>query len=266
MVTNPQVLRGEVRCGEMLSYTGGMSCMLTTSSHALNATATKFPKVSCDALRQRHFPPRVHYYSSSFSEKGSRGSYSVLRRKYWSASGNMRPLLHMYGLASDSSNDPPLSDENEGHIKEHTAAKGGIWQRLQNFITERSAEKEKLANNLKRYGIAGMLSYGLLNTFYYLVTFLFVWFYVAPSEGGLGSGPAAQRFVKLFAMVWAGSQVTKLFRAAGALALAPVVDRGLNWYTDRFNFKSRGKAFGFIVGACVLLAISVFLIITTLWV
>ncbi|OAE30319.1 hypothetical protein AXG93_4201s1200 [Marchantia polymorpha subsp. ruderalis] len=244
----------------MLSYMGRMSCMLTTSLPTLNATATatKFPKGS---------------------------------------------------------------DENESHIKEHTAAKDGIWQWLQKFITERSAEKEKytitdhfsgvhfeifrsqlrsdvsivqeisallicaimsltpfgglpaenvlfffltLRNNLKRYGLAGVLSYGLLNTFYYLVTFLFVWFYVAPSEGSLGFGPAAQRFVKLFSMVWAGSQVTKLFRAAGALALAPFVDRGLNWYTDRFNFKSRGKAFGFIVGACVVLAVSVFLIITTL--
>ncbi|BBN17926.1 hypothetical protein MPTK1_7g18080 [Marchantia polymorpha subsp. ruderalis] len=250
----------------MLSYMGRMSCMLTTSLPTLNATATatKFPKVLCDSLRQRHFSPRLRSYPSIFCEKGCCGSNSVLRRKNWSTSGNMRPLLHMYGLGSDSSSDLPLSDENESHIKEHTAAKDGIWQWLQKFITERSAEKEKLRNNLKRYGLAGVLSYGLLNTFYYLVTFLFVWFYVAPSEGSLGFGPAAQRFVKLFSMVWAGSQVTKLFRAAGALALAPFVDRGLNWYTDRFNFKSRGKAFGFIVGACVVLAVSVFLIITTL--
>ncbi|RVW58758.1 hypothetical protein CK203_115391 [Vitis vinifera] len=34
-----------------------------------------------------------------------------------------------------------------------------------------------------------------------------------------------ERFVKIMAMVWAGSQVTKLVRARGALALAPIVDK-----------------------------------------
>ncbi|KAH7547672.1 hypothetical protein JRO89_XS14G0000900 [Xanthoceras sorbifolium] len=50
------------------------------------------------------------------------------------------------------------------------------------------------------------------------------------------------RFLKVMAMVWAGSQVTKLVRAGGALALAPFVDRGLSWFTDKFKFKSQGKA------------------------
>ncbi|KAH8941999.1 hypothetical protein BDL97_14G075800 [Sphagnum fallax] len=111
----------------------------------------------------------------------------------------------------------------------------------------------------------GMLSYGLLNTVYYLGAFLFVWFYVAPSPGGLGFGPAAERFLKLIAMVWAGSQVTKVLRGLGALALAPLVDKGLIWFTNHFRFASRGKAFGFLVGIAVLLAIAVFFVITILW-
>ncbi|KAL2613684.1 hypothetical protein R1flu_025376 [Riccia fluitans] len=157
------------------------------------------------------------------------------------------------------------SDDNDVQPGGRNSAKGGTREWLQTFIMGRRAQNQKLAENLKRYGVAGILSYGLLNTAYYLVTFLFVWFYVTPSEGGLGFIPAAQRFVKVFTLVWAGSQVTKLIRAAGALTLAPFVDRGLSWYTDRFNFHSRGKAFGFIVVACIALAVSVFLIITTLW-
>lgn len=132
-------------------------------------------------------------------------------------------------------------------------------------MAKRSAQKEEIIQNLKRYGVAGMLSYGLLNTVYYLASFLFVWLYVAPSPGGLGFGAAAQRFVKVFATVWAGSQVTKILRAAGALSLAPFVDRGLNWYTQRFNFKSRATAFSFLVGACFGLAALVFIVITSLW-
>ncbi|GAU48382.1 hypothetical protein TSUD_118080 [Trifolium subterraneum] len=61
----------------------------------------------------------------------------------------------------------------------------------------------------------GILAYGVLNTAYYLTTFLFVWFYVAPAPGKMGYLAAVERFLKLMAMVWAGSQVTKILRAAG---------------------------------------------------
>lgn len=65
------------------------------------------------------------------------------------------------------------------------------------------------------------------------------------------------------AMVWAGSQVTKLVRIGGyvnadilfltqrlylvcydgcrAVALAPIVDRGLSWFTVKYKFESQGK-------------------------
>lgn len=54
--------------------------------------------------------------------------------------------------------------------------------------------------------------------------------------GKLGYLAVAKRFLKIMAMVWAGSQVTKVVRAGGALALAPVVDRGLCWFTAKFEF------------------------------
>ncbi|XP_059597700.1 uncharacterized protein LOC132252663 isoform X1 [Vitis vinifera] len=82
-----------------------------------------------------------------------------------------------------------------------------------------------LLKKLKRYGISGILSYGLLNTAYYLTTFLLVW----------------------------------------ALALAPIVDRGLSWFTVKFKFESQGKAFMAIVGFCFGLALILFFIVTLLW-
>lgn len=123
----------------------------------------------------------------------------------------------------------------------------------------------EILKKLRRYGISGILSYGLLNTAYYLTTFLFVWFYIAPAPAKMGYAAAVQRFLKVMAMVWAGSQVTKLLRAGGALALAPFVDRGLSWFTDKFKFGSQGKAFMAIVGFCLALALIVFLVITLLW-
>uniref|UniRef100_A0A0E0M1S3 Uncharacterized protein n=1 Tax=Oryza punctata TaxID=4537 RepID=A0A0E0M1S3_ORYPU len=123
----------------------------------------------------------------------------------------------------------------------------------------------RLLERLKRYGAAGVLSYGLLNTVYYVTTFLLVWFYFSPAPGKMGYTAAVERFLKLMAMVWAGSQVTKILRAGGALALAPFVDRGLRWFTVRFNFKSEGKAFATIVGFCFALAALLFFGLTILW-
>eukprot|EP00850_Spirogloea_muscicola_P009880 SM000056S17998 [mRNA] locus=s56:581166:583084:- [translate_table: standard] len=137
--------------------------------------------------------------------------------------------------------------------------------RLRSMWAARRLESQELARELQSFGIAGILAYGLFNTVYYLITFLFVWFYVAPSPGGLGFLPAAERFVKVFAMVWAGSQVTKLLRAGGALLLAPFVDRGLTWATRHFHFRSRSQTFGAIVGACFGLAFCIFIIITSFW-
>ena len=76
-----------------------------------------------------------------------------------------------------------------------------------------------------------------------------------------------------------------------ALALAPLVDRGLAWFTVRFNFESQGKAsypidqensdvlarllnecfcnlvqaFFMVVGFCLGLAGIMFLVVTLLW-
>ncbi|GKU91427.1 hypothetical protein SLEP1_g5305 [Rubroshorea leprosula] len=67
------------------------------------------------------------------------------------------------------------------------------------------------------------------------------------------------------AMVWAGSQVTKLIRAGGALTLAPIVDRGLSWFTTKFKFESQGKAFMAIIVLCFGLAMMLFFVVTLLW-
>ncbi|TVU09730.1 hypothetical protein EJB05_43223 [Eragrostis curvula] len=101
----------------------------------------------------------------------------------------------------------------------------------------------RLLEKLKRYGAAGVLSYGLLNTVYYVTAFLLVWFYFAPAPGKMGYAAAVER----------------------ALALAPFVDRGLRWFTVKFNFKSEGRAFATIVGFCFAIAALLFFGLTILW-
>ncbi|ESQ52542.1 hypothetical protein EUTSA_v10017229mg [Eutrema salsugineum] len=160
-----------------------------------------------------------------------------------------------YIKASHKSDDAEAGssfDEGESLDKNGTSSKNPF------------ASKE-LLKKLKRYGVSGILSYGLLNTVYYSIAFLLVWFYVAPAPGKMGYFAAAERFLKVMAMVWAGSQVTKLIRIGGAVALAPIVDRGLSWFTVKFKFESQGKAFGAMVGICLGLALVLFTVVTLLW-
>ncbi|XP_019419121.1 PREDICTED: uncharacterized protein LOC109329769 isoform X1 [Lupinus angustifolius] len=165
--------------------------------------------------------------------------------------------LHRRGFCSSYTNDNTHevsgAGSHEGSEENEENKKGGI-------LTSNETLKK-----LRRYGLSGILSYGLLNTAYYLATFLVVWFYIAPAPAKMGYLAAVERFLKVMAMVWAGSQVTKLIRAGGALALAPFVDRGLSWFTAKFKFQSQDKAFMAIVGCCFGLAIIVFLVITLLW-
>ncbi|MCD9637997.1 hypothetical protein HAX54_021605 [Datura stramonium] len=177
-----------------------------------------------------------------------------LRQKQFSA----RHLLRLCSVSSDHNVYESPEFQNSPLDQKGTAEKDEISQ------TEASGSNTILTR-LRRYGVAGVLSYGLLNTAYYLTTFLVVWFYVAPSPGRMGYLAAVERFLKVMAMVWAGSQVTKLVRAGGALALAPFVDRGLSWFTTKMKFESQGKAFVVVAGFCFGLAFMMFLIVTLLW-
>ncbi|CAN8284849.1 unnamed protein product [Cochlearia groenlandica] len=154
-----------------------------------------------------------------------------------------------------------VSDDAEA---EYSYGEGEVLDKNGTSKKNPFASKE-LLKKLKRYGVSGILSYGLLNTVYYTIAFLLVWFYVAPSPGKMGYLAAAERFLKVMAMVWAGSQVTKLIRIGGAVALAPFVDRGLSWLTVKCKFKSQAKAFGAVVGVCIGLALMLFVAVTLLW-
>lgn len=67
---------------------------------------------------------------------------------------------------------------------------------------------------------------------------------------GLGFSAVARKAAEVFALVWAGSQVTKLLRAGAALACAPLIDKGL----EKMGLHDKRKAYLGIVLACVVLA------------
>ncbi|KAF9590301.1 hypothetical protein IFM89_033709 [Coptis chinensis] len=65
-----------------------------------------------------------------------------------------------------------------GSFNQGSEVSDGCWQ-------SKDISSNKLLERLRKYGISGILSYGLLNTVYYLATFFFVCGRGAlPSEGG----------------------------------------------------------------------------------
>jgi len=127
--------------------------------------------------------------------------------------------------------------------------------------TKLSNLKSKLASA----GRGGLLAYGILNCIYYVVVTALAWF--AFSTGGetvsaVSASTAAvytlsnsqtfrervgilfKKLPKVMAVVWAGSQVTKLARISCSVIMAPLADKILSQFQHKLNIKSEKKAFG----------------------
>lgn len=107
------------------------------------------------------------------------------------------------------------------------------------------------------YGVAGLASYGVANTIYYSVAFAFVWTQVLRVPPGLGLAAAGRRAAEAFALVWLGSQATKLARVGAALALAPLAAAQLERLRVALRLGTQAQAFAVLVAACLSTAAAV---------
>ncbi|KAG5176322.1 hypothetical protein JKP88DRAFT_336114 [Tribonema minus] len=114
-------------------------------------------------------------------------------------------------------------------------------------------------NKLRSYGFAGILAYGALNGVYYSIAFALAWYGTTRGAGApAGVAAAAKLFFKVFALVWAGSQVTKVFRLGGALLLAPVAERALCAARARLRLPSQRAAFALLATLLVSATLALF--------
>lgn len=121
-----------------------------------------------------------------------------------------------------------------------------------------SAKPTSVRDKLAAAGLAGIVAYGIFNTLYYTVAFLMV-FKIAKIPSGQGLAASAQAVAKILAVVWAGSQVTKLVRAGAALLAVPFVDALLSFIKQKFSLDSKRDAFlRVIFPACILVAVVLF--------
>jgi hypothetical protein len=129
---------------------------------------------------------------------------------------------------------------------------------------------------LRQAGSAGLLAYGVLNAAYYSLAVALLWWHTgggtrgpaasvatataatATATAATGVKATAQRFAKVLALAWAGSQVTKPLRAGGAVLLAPAMGRVMDSVQRRLGLKRRGDTVPVIVAALLLVTGAVF--------
>ena len=161
-----------------------------------------------------------------------------------SASPALRPLTGAPGRPRSKPGKRGRREERE---------EGGRAPTLLPFL---SPPPSSLQAKLRRYGLAGVLAYGILNTAWYAVAFVSAWRVGAGSPTSLGARAALAKGAEVLAYAWAGSQVTKVARLAAAVALAPVADRVLGGVQTAAGLRTKRAAFGVAVaGLCAVATI-----------
>jgi len=80
------------------------------------------------------------------------------------------------------------------------------------------ATSDSMEKTIRNLGLAGLIGYGITNILYYSIAFYLFWSRMTFTQTSLAAQLGA-----CWAMVWAGSQVTKPLRLAIAAVLAPII-------------------------------------------
>lgn len=131
-------------------------------------------------------------------------------------------------------------------------------------ISQFRSKLNECAAQLQRAGQSGILAYGLLNMMYYTTVTGIVFYCKRDKFMALRTN---RSFWQLFfasvnymggvaAIVWAGSQVTKLFRMSGAIVLAPFAQKLLSYTQKRFCIQSEQRAFWVLVASILSMTLS----------
>lgn len=121
---------------------------------------------------------------------------------------------------------------------------------IASFFDAYSRRVSALAAQVKDLGMAGMTAYGVLNTLYYTLAFTTAWSFRA-IPANLSLAAAFRVAGECMALVWAGSQVTKIARLGLAVAGAPKMDEGIKSVCAKTGWAYR-NVFTCVVFGCFL--------------
>ena len=119
-----------------------------------------------------------------------------------------------------------------------------------------SAKSKALRDKLVSLGPAAVLAYGLFDGVSYTIAFCIA-FLGYEAKTGLNPTQNVADIVKICILMWAGNNVTRPFRLAGAAALAPVMDRIMNAMKDKLRLPSKIVAFFLLTSTIAAICLSV---------
>ena len=136
---------------------------------------------------------------------------------------------------------------------------------------------KQLSLKLSQTGQSGLLSYGILNCLYYTSMTAIVWIYqsksvIIPSVSSSSSmllftsiiKKTILKLSKIILIVWAGSQITKIFRLFLSIALAPFIDNIIEYILSKneiFKIKNRNHVIYYIITLLWLFTLSFYFIL-----
>lgn len=178
-----------------------------------------------------HVTPQLNGYSQrslSLAKRAHRISYKL--DAYISRSHTISRIICWTNFDDVSHN---LEAERENTATSTRIDKKQIKMKPSSAQIQLSAYFNKQVERLKLFGPAGVVAYGLLNSCYY--TFAVI--YCLQTLGGFQSW---RHLLQITAVVWTGSQITKILRVWLAILLSPPMSTALSYVENKYSM-SRTK-------------------------
>ncbi|CAG9463152.1 unnamed protein product [Pedinophyceae sp. YPF-701] len=154
---------------------------------------------------------------------------------------------------------PGIEVQSDGSDPGLTVGYAGNTQ-AKGLFARWGAKQAQMKARVAQYGSAAVLAYGLIDAITYTSFFCFA---LITYQAKMGAPPQTVKQVAAVVLaMWAGNNVTRPFRVAGAAILAPAVSRLLKAITKRFNLPNTGVAFAGVVAATAATSIA---IVAALW-
>lgn len=206
-----------------------------------------------------HFQSRQHHISPGYFFPGVQTAYRMFRlwhitnASYLCHQSQQCPQIHEYIVNRYKSrsrrNSLAIGATGVGSVRYDTghgrAGQAIFHHDLRSFGGDAGLQSfsylrfKDVKDRLASAGLAGLASYGLFNTLYYCIALILCWPAMAPPERGQGLTRAATVILKTFAVIWTGSQITKLPRAICALLCTPLMDAGMTLVQRVLGLKSK---------------------------
>lgn len=134
------------------------------------------------------------------------------------------------------------TEEGEDGTRSPASSSDTVSGKISAWLKVNSEKSKALRDKLIGYGPAAVLAYGLFDGVSYSIAFAIA-FLGYEAKTGLNPTSNVADIVKICILMWAGNNVTRPFRLAGAAALAPEIDKIMENLKDKFHLPNKLVSF-----------------------